>query len=308
MRRFLAFWIVLTPACWVSVIGVSLVVFRHVDLTYATFAVLVTAPVLQALVLATVTAAPRARRLPLVSILREPLVVPVVVLDLVLLGTGWLWPDQPVVGLETGTRLHAAWVGTKLVAAGLFLLVLIRSPRTGEIHGGPRNGTGDIPASPPVPDPRSRQESRPRLQLALTGLALLLAGLQAFVPWIAPAVARLNPWNIRSWPTLFVWMASYGSLFIVLNGLLLRAGSLLRRHVAAVDFWMQTAVALNFCVGLIAVHGFFRLPYLVDPWFGLAWTAGSLAATAALIAAVLAHGSQSAIESGSASPRSYRVP
>lgn len=51
---------------------------------------------------------------------------------------------------------------------------------------------------------------------------------------------------------------------------------------------MQAAVALNFGVGLIAVHGFFRLPELVEPWRALAWTAGSLAATAALLAAILA--------------------
>lgn len=177
MRRFLAFWIVLAPACWLGVIGVSLVVFRHVDLTYYTFAVLVTAPVLQALVLAAATAAPRVHPLPLSSTLREPLIVPVVVLDAILLGAAWLWPDQPLVGLGAGTRTHALWIGTKAMAAGLFLLALACRPaRAGRLPDG-------------------------KIGVAAGALALLLAGWQAFVPWIEPAATTINPWNIRTWPT-----------------------------------------------------------------------------------------------------------
>lgn len=275
MRRFLAFWIVLTPACWLAVEGVSLGIFRHADFSYRNFAVLVTAPVLQALVLAAATSAVSRSALfaHIRAALGDPLAQPVLLLDVLLLGSGWLWRAHPLLGLSTGASLHAAWIGTKALVAGAFLLyAVVRQSRTTDL----------------IPE-RTRFGSFDCAWLTAGAIALGLAGAQAFVPWIEQGVAAVFPQEIRAWPTLFRWLAAYGTLFVAVNALLLRTGTALGRGTAS-DFWMQTGVAFNFCVGLIAAHGFFGLPYLVEPWHSLAWTAGSLAATSVLLGAILAPG------------------
>jgi hypothetical protein len=270
VSRFFAIWLVLAGVLTVATVAVSLAVFRHVDLTFENVFQLVIVPVCQALV---VTVATRSRRAtPWYPALRQtlshPLVVPVVALDAVLLGTGWSWPGHDLWGLAGAARLQTTWMGTKALAASIFLLVVARRGVT------PGGRTDQPPAA-------ATWRQRTWLLAYAAGLGAL--GVNAFRPWLRVVTERLGP----SQPRLFRWIISYGVAYVVATAATLITASVVRapRPTAAAAF--ETATATAFVCAVILVLSGFTRPYPEDPWLAIVRTAASLTATLVLVAAIM---------------------
>jgi hypothetical protein len=274
VRRFLALWFALTVTAIGVTAAVSFLAFHNVDLRYEPFVAYVAVPSLQALFLAWATKKPGRASIREIrqATFRHPTVAPVLILDAVLLGTGWVLQSHPILGLGGAISVQPKWIGTKSIAASLFLLAAAVR----------REGTQDSLPHRPVPTWSER------LWIILFALVLAGAGLHAFWPWIEWWPRLVTPGDFASLPSLIRWAIAYGGLFFVAMGLALKTAGLLAIRSPVAGFDVEAATGAAFCAALIVVLNVFLRPYLVEPWHSLALTAGSLAATLLLLGGITA--------------------
>jgi hypothetical protein len=263
-------WIVLFVTVAAVTVLMSVFVFRHIDLRYEMFAGLLIVPGVQALVLHLAARRPDAVaiREAAVSAWRHPLVRPVIVLDCLLLGLGWLAWRHPSLGLAGSISVQPAWMGTKAVAASAFFVpVLVRRAPWWE-----RGVLGTFAAG-------------------LCGI-----GLAAFWPWLQALPEVLFPAATSRLTVGLRLLLAYGGLFVTAVVLLLGTAPVLRRRWPPLALCCDAALALVLLVGVIVVVHFYLRPWVEEPWRSVAMTSGSLASTLLLVCGILAASAQTGRE------------
>ncbi|HEX6865024.1 MAG TPA: hypothetical protein VF414_19490 [Thermoanaerobaculia bacterium] len=267
MARLLALWLTLLSAFWLTRALSSAVFFGRADRSYEGLFLLVTVPVLQALLVAWATRRPGpfAHALPVWTALRQPDLRAILLLDAAVLVLGWLLGTLGGIGwfsLTQGRNLPSAWTALKAGAAGAVLFQASRgsSPERGE-------------------------ERRWLLGLAA---ALLALALMILFDVLRPLPALLLP----DQPRLLSWLLVHGLLAAAGTGLLLRVQRLFRRGRAAAALALDWTLGLGLLAALTAALHLFQRPFLTEPWGSFAATCNSLAVTALLAATLLARGEQ----------------
>jgi hypothetical protein len=263
MRRLLAIWLVLVATFWVGRIAVSLSLFYSLDLTFRAFVELIVVPGLQAAVLTWAIRRPGGAAL--LAPWRRALAVPawraILVLDLAVLAAAWLaalfGAGPPALRFTGAFGLPLAALAAKLAAAAGLLAV-----------AGWRRTAG-APA-----------------RLATLALAAALAVLAAepATGWLAGGPLRL----FAEQPPLVRWVRFYLPALLILVLLLLAAQAALARSSPAAARAVDWALAAVLVLAAIVGGASFLHPQLRGPWLSAAWTAGSAAATALLVAGALA--------------------
>lgn len=277
MKRFLGFWIVLASTLVVVTLLSSLLLFRHVDLTYEYFFQLVTVPACQALL---VTWATKPR--PAISIgqaaqyaLAQPLARPLIVMDAVLLSVAWIAPTHHILGIDGGASLIPTWTGVKAIGTGVFLVPAARSiTSTNSVHG--------------------RAFSAPdRVWLLAFAIGAFVLGLDAFRPWLGELPQLLFPRR----PTVLQWLVVYGGLFALATIAALKVEATIERWSAITAVYFDAAIATAWaCAWVMVLNGYLRR-YPEEPWAALVRTGMSLTATFMFFGAMF-----SAPPTGAASP------
>jgi len=263
LAAFFALWLVLTLALVAASLGMALGVFRDIDLTGGSLFSTVFIPALQALVLVIPFDGERRWRRVRLDVMAQPLARPILWIDAVMLTAGLALWENPAFGVARIAPLQRQWVGTKFMAAALFLVLHVRMARRG----------GAAPPRRPWP---------------LVGLAVALAavGLQAFAPWILKAASYL-PRPIGSQPLPLLWLELYVAIFTaVLVSVLRSSPALERSSPTAARLADAATVVLFFATLAVLTNG--ALSYqAVEPWAPIALLTASLSATLFALAAIL---------------------
>jgi hypothetical protein len=251
-----------------TTLAISILWFRHLDLTFEYFAHLIIVPVCQASVVA--AASSSFRDLALRPMIRDAathsLTIPVLVMDAGLLSSGWLLKSDPVWGIAGAASVHGAWIGTKTMAASMFFLRdAMRSRMT------------------PLERANEWRASERAQLLGFAGL-LLAAGSSAFVPWLV----RLPELISAALPLVLRWLAVYGVLFAAALILAIRAADVLRRRNRTAAFLLDTATAAALASAILLVLNGYQRRYLLDAWLGAVRTLASVGSTLVLMAGILA--------------------
>jgi hypothetical protein len=162
--------------------------------------------------------------------------------------------------------VHATWIGTKTIAASMFLLrAAMRS-------------WGELPAA----------ERRPSDRAGLMAFAALLfaVGSNAFVPWLP----RLAEQMLAGLPLVLRWLSMYGVLSAAALILATRAAGVLRRRSQTAAVLIDASAAAAFAAAVLAVLNVYQRRYLAGVWLGVIRTIASAGATFVLIGAILAAG------------------
>ena len=241
-----------------ATIAISVLWFRHLDLTFDYFIQLIVVPICQAIALA-VASSPshRARRGAASARLRHTrLVIPVLVMDA---GLFVRMADRIACRLgyrQGATSLHVSWIATKAVAAALFLLVAAaRAYRASPLPY--RWSIGD--------------------RLYLAGFASLPARPR-YRCVLAVALARPGSCT-QGRAVVLQWLASYGVLFLVWMALALKAADILRRQSPIGAFYVEAAAAMAFGCAVLLVLNAFERRFVPDPWLSVIRTAASVGAS-----------------------------
>ena len=266
MSRLLALWLTLLAAFWLTRALTSAVIFGNADRSYEGLFLLVTVPVLQALLVAWATRRPGpfAHALPVRTALRQPDLRAILLLDAAVLVLGWLLGTLGEIGwfnLTHGRNLPSTWVALKAGAAATVLFLGTRgsSPERGEER---------------------------RWILGLAGGLLALA-LMVLFDVLRPLPALLLPEQ----PRLLSWLLVHGLLAAAGAGIVLRVQRYFRKGRAAAALALDWALGLGLLAALTAALHLFQRPFLTEPWGSFAATCKSLAVTALLAAALLARSS-----------------
>jgi hypothetical protein len=264
MSRLLALWLTLLAAFWLTRALTSAVLFGNADRSYEGIFLLVTVPVLQALLVAWATRRPGpfAHSLPVRTALRQPDLRAILLLDAAVLVLGWLLGTLLGIGwfnLTHGRNLASTWIAFKAGAAALVLFLASR-------------------------ETERRQERHWLLGL---GAGLLALALMILFDVLRPLPALLLPHQ----PRLLSWLLVHGLLAAAGAGLVLRVQRFFRRGRAAAALALDWALGLGLLAALTAALHLFQRPFLTEPWGSFAATCNSLAVTALLAAALLARGS-----------------
>ena len=258
MSRFLALWLVLALANLVVSALLSLVGFHHVDLRYEAFFQLLVVPTAQATVLTWVRT--RWGLIGLASALgataRIPLAAVIALVEAAVLTAGWAMRAHHVIGLAGGGRLQPLWMAAQALAAGVLVGVCALQRSWG------RGARGRL------------------LAFATTAVA---CGLE---PVFHPMRLLTLPLEGRV-PTVLQWLTVYGGIFVVVLVATLVAAATVQHREPLAAFHLEAAAAFGFVVALVTLLGYFLHPFLLEPWGSVARTGLSLAATAALLGAVL---------------------
>src|SRR5262249_58381478 len=115
----------------------------------------------------------------------RPLAWPILWIDAIALPVGLVWLHHPFVGIASAAPLQRRWMGTKLAAASLFLLVAATS-RVDRIG--------------------SRAN---RVRVIALALVLAAIGADAFTPWMYAITTRMPaPLSLR--PAPLIWRGGDG--------------------------------------------------------------------------------------------------
>jgi hypothetical protein len=250
MRRFLGLWLLLTPVLAIATFGVSIGVYRRIDVRFDVFLRIALVPMVQAAVLALLDG-----------------------------GAGRL-----------RTRLAAAWSrrsARALFAGGGIAIAGATALSLGEALGSWRGSSLLLVAvalalaAAAVLLALARQGDRGLLLAGALWLCLLAAS--SVVPWLGWLAERAPG------PPLLRWLMVHGSAWLLTIELGLRVGAALDRRCAGAGSYLDAAVAVAFAGGLVVALGFLLRFYLVSPWdvIAPALLASSALATLAGVLAAL---------------------
>jgi hypothetical protein len=265
LSAFFVVWVVLTLPLILATIALSVGLFHTIDVTDNAIFSVVAIPALQATVLVSPAGRPGRWMHLCAEVLAHPLTRPILWIDALMLSAGlMLWQNSHIGIARAPIQRH--WVGTKLIAAAVFLV-------------GQRPG---------------RAADRRRRDGALAALAVALGavGLNAFTPWILTSTLWM-PDALNRQPLPLLWLEVYGAIFTIVLLLVLSCMPAIARTsptaarlagtATIVLFWAMLAVLTNGSASLQPVL----------PWAPLAVLAASASATlfacAAILSAEVAH-------------------
>jgi hypothetical protein len=267
MKRFLTLWLVIAPATAVAAAATSFLVFRHVDLTHDGFVHVVAVPIVQAMAILLALRPPAFARLRAMArgAVGHPFVGPVLALDAVVVGAGWILRETPIVGFAGQGSIQSIWAGTKAIAAAGFLAIAALNP-----------------------PPTQRDAPGGRIWLWIFVAFVTGFGFNAFLPWMAALPGLVFVGAAAGLPRVFKWLILYGSLAVVAIWAAVRSAECLsgRTRTAAALLTATTTLAVG-CLTL-AVSNLFLRPFLVQPVSAIVDTGASLAMTCALSAGLMA--------------------
>lgn len=259
MGRVIKYWIVLGTLATLTTFGVGFLALRQIDVTFVQFAALFCAPLLQAVVLVWQSEQPASAIAALLrSVARHPLAQPVLVLDALVLGAGFVCWDTHLIGLGATDSIQTTWMVTKTATTIAFC--------AGAVF---------------------RATGRQRFAIARQLIAplLLIVAVEPSTSWLTVAFARVHA-ILGPRAEVLQRLAFYGPLVGMLVGLALRSARNLdgRSREAAALF--RAAVAAAIVVGVTVTLACFNLPVVTQPWLGVAALAASAASTCLLLAAI----------------------
>jgi hypothetical protein len=259
MGRVLGYWMALGTIAAATTYGATFLVFGQIDLSFLTFAAVLCAPLLQAMVLVWRSEPRDAVAVVVRSVLAHPLAAPVLVLDGFVLGAGIVWWDTHVVGLGAPVNIHSTWTLVKGVAAlGFFAAAVLRA-------GG-----------------RQRAAS---VRLVI-GPMLLMFALDPSTSWLAAAFAHVHG-LVGPGGEVFQRLALYGALFSLVIAGVLRTARRVSVWSSEAGALLHAAVAAAVLLAMVVILAIFNLPVLTQPWLGVAELSASAANTCVLLAAIL---------------------
>lgn len=238
MTRYFVWYLVLVTSLVAATLAISLLVFRHLDFRLTYFGQLIIVPALQALVLMWYTersVRPRVR-MAVRSLWADPLVRTLLVIDLPLLAVGWIVREHHTLGFGGAATVHVAWIGTKTIAAGLFL----------------------CRAAATIDDAST---GRRRLWIAILGVALLAFGAQAFRPWLA----ALSVLTLGGQSELIRALVVYCGIFAGGLALALRAAHALRPSRPAAALLVESSTAPSFVAAIVVALNWFQRGTTIEP-------------------------------------------
>lgn len=262
MSRFLAIWLTLLAAFWLTRALASAAIFGSADRSYEGLFLLVTVPALQALLVAWATRRPGpfAHALPLKTALSQPDLRAILFLDAAVLALGWLLGTLGEVGwfsLSQGRNLPSTWIALKAGAGGVVVYL------------------------------GARERGEEQRWLVGFAAALLALALLVLFDVLRPLPALLLPGR----PRLLSWLLVHGLLFAAGTGLVLRVQRIFRhpggKTRAAAALALDWGLGLGLLAALVSALHLFQRPFLTEPWASLAATCNSFAVTALLAAALL---------------------
>jgi hypothetical protein len=250
MIRFFAAWMGLGVIATVVTFGVSLAIFRHVDLTFTQMAILLVAPAAQAAVLTWPGGAPARVAAAVRDVWRYPWASPVLVLDILFLAAGVATWSSSAAGFGAPATAQSTWIAVKgLVTAGAAVTL------------------------GPAVSFRSR--------CAVCVVALVVAGHAQFdlLERVFAAIDR----RATVVPEVFLRLLWYGPLYGAAVAALLRVSQVM--HTAA-RLWMSMGIAWSVAGLQLVLLSMFNNPGVFQPWRGLALVCASAAVTAVLLSMV----------------------
>lgn len=246
MSRFFSAWVGLGLIATVVSYAVSVAVFRHVDLTFTQFAILLVAPAAQAIVLtwpvgivARLSAAATTAR-------RHPMAQRVLVLDLLLLLTGVVWWSSSALGFGADVTAQTTWIGVKAAVAAAACVIVM---------------TGISPAG-----------------RATIVVILLMTAAQAMAGGLEQIYAVIDV-RAAAVPEVFLRLLFYGGVYVVAVVMLLRTA---RTLSDSARMWMSVAVACSVAGAVVVLLSMFNAPAVMPPWRGLGLMCASGGVTAML--------------------------
>jgi hypothetical protein len=260
MGRVFTYWPAFAVLAVITTFATTFLVFRHVDLTFAQFAALLCAPLLQAVVVTWRITRPADSVASLGRfVVRQPLAQPVLLIDGVMLGAGVIIWDSHRFGAGSAVSVQATWTLAKAGAALLFCgaAVLRR-------HGSQRLALARLVVAP----------------------LLLLLALEPSTSWLAAAFARAHE-AIGPNAEVFQRLAFYGSAFAVLVGLTLRSARAIRSRSREAGQLIELITAAAAALATTVALAIFNLPTVTQPFLGMATISASCASTAMLLAAIV---------------------
>lgn len=246
MTRFLATWLVLGMVAALVTFAIGLGVFRHVDLTFTQFAVLLVAPATQAAVLTWPIGILARLSEALTSVRRHPFASPVFGLDTLMLVGGVVWWSSTL-GYGGAVTAQTMWIGVKASAGAAVCLVAL---------------TGVSPLA----------------RAGIVVVLMLVAG-QALGNGVEGAYLILDQ-RALAVPEVVLRLLFHGGLYGSGVAVVLRASRVLNEDARC---WMTMAVALSVPGALLVLLSMFNTPSVMPPWRGLALMCASASATAMLL-------------------------
>ncbi len=265
MSHVIRNWMGLALIAMGVVYGGRWAVSEHVDLTFMQFATVVCATLLQAVVLTWRERRPSGQmRAVAVAVWRQPLVRPVLLLDVAVLGAGLVWWDTHVAGFGAMVSVQYQWTVIKATLATVLLLLAVAR---GELRG------------------------RPTAVAALVGPLLLVFALEPSTSWLAAGFDWLRA-SMAEEGEVLQRLVVYGATFAVFVFWTLRAARVMEPLRAEVGYLLHGIVAAAIGVAVTVVLATFNLPDVTQPWLGFATLGASLAASFLLMTAIVLHGSR----------------
>lgn len=256
MNRFFFTWIGLGIVAVLVSFVVTLAVFRHVDLTFTQFAILLVAPAAQAAVLVWPSGLVTTLGDEIRSAWRHRFASPVLVLDVVMLAAGILWWSSSALGLGAPVTIQPTWIAVKAFAAASLC-----------VAGG--QGLSIVRRS------------------VLCVVLLLVAG-QAQWNVLERLFAAIDQ-RAQAVPEVFLRLAWFGGLYIAGVITVLRVSHAVN---AAARLWMSAAIALSVPGLLLVVLSMFNHPGVFSPWRGLALACASAAVSALMLGVLMTSAKQ----------------
>ena len=256
MSRFFSTWIGLGIVATLVTYAVTLAVFRHIDLTFTQFAILLVAPAAQAAVLVWPAGLVARLRDEIRSAWRDRFASPVLVLDVVMLCAGILWWSSSALGFGAPVTIQPTWIAVKAIAAACLCVAAAQ-------------GLSMV------------------RRLLLCVVLLLVAG-QAQWDLLERLFAVIDR-RAQAVPEVFLRLAWYGGLYIA--GVIAVTRVMHASHNAA-RVWMSTAIALSVPGLLLVVLSMFNHPGVLAPWRGLALICASAAVTALMLGVLMTSAKQ----------------
>jgi hypothetical protein len=247
MGRFFATWTGLGLIATIMTFAVAIVVFKHIDVTFTQFAILLVAPAAQALVL-TWPAGTLARLAAAVTMARRhSLAQPVLLLDLLLLLAGMIWWSSSALGFGADVTAQTTWIGVKALAGAAVCVVFMR----GVSYVG-------------------------RITIVAV---LLLTAAHAFSSGLERTFALIDLRTVAM-AEVFLRLFFYGGLYVTAVMMLLRSARALSDDAR---MWMSVAIACSVAGALVVLLSMFNTPVVMQPWRGLALMCASGGVTAMVL-------------------------
>lgn len=247
MSRFFFLWAGLGIIATVVTYLGTLALFRHIDLTFTQFTILLVAPAAQAAVLTWPAGVLGRAAAAVAAARRHPLTAPVLLIDLLMLAAGVAWWSSSTLGFGAPFTAQATWIGVKAVAAAAVSLAAAGD--------GTRAGRAAVAAV-----------------LVLVGVQALGGGLERMYALIDHRAAVV--------PEVFLRLICYGALY---GGGVITMLRTARTRDEEARFWVTVAVVCSVPGVLLVVLSMFNSPAVMPPWRGLALVCASAGVTALVL-------------------------